>query len=201
MPIFSTYTLSDFVNAVASPEPTPGGGSVAAVTGAMGVSLVIMVTGLARTRHNTDDERAALAEARAALVPLRDRLLALADADTESYDQVTAAFRLPKATEAEKAARTEAVQRALQAATLVPLDTLRATVDALRPARIVEESGNPSAASDVGVALGLLAAAARGAALNVRVNLDGINDEGFKAETGRELAQLESALEGLKRVD
>jgi formiminotetrahydrofolate cyclodeaminase len=134
-------------------------------------------------------------------VPLRDRLLALADADTESYDQVTAAFRLPKATEAEKAARTEAVQRALQAATLVPLDTLRATVDALRPARIVEESGNPSAASDVGVALGLLAAAARGAALNVRVNLDGINDEGFKAETGRELAQLESALEGLKRVD
>lgn len=194
MPSFSSYTISDFVNAVASPDPTPGGGSVAAIAGAMGASLLLMVSGLTRTRNNSDDERASLGGARAAVLPLRDRLLQLADADTEAYDQVTTAYKLPKATDAEKAARKDAIQRALRAATLAPLDTLRAVVDALAPARTVAAVGNRSAASDIGVALGLLEAAAQGGAMNVRINLDLIQDEVFKGKVTEEVAHLERAL-------
>jgi methenyltetrahydrofolate cyclohydrolase len=194
MPSFSKSTLSDFLNAVASPDPTPGGGSVAAIAGAMGSSLLMMVAGLTRTRHNTERERTDLSAARVALLPLRDRLLSLADTDTEAYDQVTAAYKLPKATEADKVARTEAIQRALRAATLAPLDTLRAAVETLEPAKIVARSGNRSAASDVGVAIGLIEAAAQGASMNVRANLDSIHDERFKGEIGEELSRLEGVM-------
>lgn len=194
MPSFSTYTLSDFLNAVASPDPTPGGGSVAAVAGAMGASLLIMVAGLTRTRNNNEDERAALAGARATVLPLRDRLLSLVDTDAEAYDQVTAAFKLPKATDADKAARRDGVQRGLRVATLAPLDTLRAVADLMPAATTVAGSGNRSATSDIGVGLGLLEAAAHGAAMNVRVNLDAIQDERFKSEVASELVRLEGGI-------
>jgi len=94
--------------------------------------------------------------------------VALADADTEAFDAVMAAYRLPKATDQDKAARSAAVQAALQRATVVPLDTLRACADALRQAVVVAQCGNQAAASDVGVAIELLGAAAGGAEANVR---------------------------------
>ncbi|MFN2445082.1 MAG: cyclodeaminase/cyclohydrolase family protein [Vicinamibacterales bacterium] len=194
MPSFSTDTIADFLNAVASPDPTPGGGSVAAVAGAMGASLLIMVAGLTRTRNNNEDERVALAGARATVLPLRDRLLSLADRDTEAYDQVTAAFKQPKGTEAEKARRKDAVQRALHAATLAPLDILRAVADLMPAGSIVAHVGNRSARSDVGVALGLLEAAAQGGALNVRANLESIEDPRFEDEVASELGRLEGGI-------
>ncbi len=191
---FADFTVSGFLDAISSPDPTPGGGTAAAFAGAMGASLVIGVAGLTRTRHNTEDDRAALAAARIAMLPLRNRLLALGDADADAYDQVTSAYKLPKATDEDKRARKDAIQRALRAATVVPLDTVRAAVEAIAPAKAVARAGNPSAASDVGVALGLLEAAASGAAANVRSNLDGIQDEAFKSRTERELGQLGAAL-------
>jgi methenyltetrahydrofolate cyclohydrolase len=183
-------TVSGFLDAIASPEPTPGGGTAAAIAGAMGASLVLMVTGLVRTRHNDEGDRAALTAARVEILPLRDRLIALADADADAYDQVTSAYKLPKATDEERAARGEAIQRALRAATLVPLDTVRAAVEAIAAAKTVARAGNPSADSDVGVALGLLEAAVTGAAANVRINLDAMKDERFRQETTRELDDL-----------
>ena len=187
---FADLTVAQLLSALASPDPTPGGGTAAALAGAMGTSLLVMVSGLAKSRNNTDDEKAALLSARAALQPIGTTLTSLADADTASFDAVMAAYRLPKMTDDEKAARTSAIQQALRGATVVPLDTLRACAAALEHGRTVATHGNRSAASDVGVAIGLLKAAADGAAANVRINLVGLKDEAFKTATTTEMSRL-----------
>ena len=187
---FAGMTVAELMAALASPSPTPGGGTAAAIAGAMGTSLLVMVSGLAKSKNNTDDEKAALAKARAAIEPITKRLTDLADADAASFDAVMAAYRLAKITDEEKSARTRAIQAALRGATEAPLETLRACVDALTHSRIVADYGNQSAASDTGVAIGLLKAAAIGAAANVRINLDGLKDEAFKSATEAATARL-----------
>lgn len=176
---FVDQRVSEFLDALASAEPTPGGGTAAAIAGAMGASLLMMVAGLAKTRTGTDEERVALSEARAALAGVRERLGALADTDTAAYNQVMAAFKLPKATDDDKAARKLAIQTGLKAATNAPLDTLRAATDGLRLACVVAKHGNRNAVSDIGVGVGLLVAAAEGAKANVAVNLDSLQDETY----------------------
>ena len=186
-------SVARLLEALSSANPTPGGGTAAAIAGAMGTALLVMVTGLSKSKNNTDDEKAALAKARDVLIPLVAQLQRLADADAQSFDRVMAAYRLPKLSDEEKTARTQAIQSALQGATTVPLETLRTCADALAHARVVAEHGNRSAASDAGVAIGLLRAAANGAHANVQTNLDGIKDEAFKTTTGDEAARLSSA--------
>lgn len=190
---FAAMTVGEVLAALASPSPTPGGGTAAALAGAMGTSLLVMVAGLAKSKNNTDDEKAALATARAAIEPITTRLTALADADAASFDAVMEAYRLPKATDDDKSARTRAIQAALRGATEVPLETLRACAAALDHSRAVVEYGNPSAVTDAGVAIGLLEAAAAGAAANVRINLGGLKDEQFKAAAEAETARLLSS--------
>ena len=189
-------TVAQLLAALASPDPTPGGGTAAAIAGAMGTSLLVMVSGLAKSRNNLDEEKAALATAKSALEPISSRLTELADADTRAFDDVMAAYRLPKATDQEKTARSGAIQAALRGATEVPLETLRACADALAHSRPVADYGNQSAASDVGVAIGLLRAAADGAAANVRINLAGLKDEVFNTATEAETARLLAAAAG-----
>jgi len=186
-------TVAGLLDALASSEPTPGGGTAAAIAGAMGTSLLVMVTGLAKSRNNTDDEKAALARAREALLPMSGRLSTLADRDAESFNAVMAAYRQPKATDDEKAARSKAIQAALAGATTVPLDTLRACAEVLAQAPAVAQHGNRAAASDARVAVGLLRAAAAGAHANVAINLEGIKDEAFKTATAADAARLSSA--------
>jgi methenyltetrahydrofolate cyclohydrolase len=187
---FADMTVAQLLAALGSPEPTPGGGTAAAIAGAMGTSLLLMVTGLAKSRTNTGDEKAALAKARAALEPLTLRLADLADADARSFNEVMAAYRLPKATDEDKAARTRAIQEALRGATDIPLETLRVCASAIEQGRAVADHGNRSAASDAGVAIGLLRAAGDGAAANVRINLTGLKDEAYKSATEAETARL-----------
>ena len=193
--MFAEKTVGQLLDALSSSEPTPGGGTAAAIAGAMGTSLLIMVTGLAKSRTNTDEEKAALKKAREALLPLTPHLSRLADRDSEAFNAVMAAYRLPKNTDGEKTARSSAIQQALRGATTTPLDTLRACADALALAPIVGQHGNRSAASDAGVAVALLRAAAAGAYANVHANLDSIKDEGFKTSTGAEAARLSGAAE------
>lgn len=190
---FTDLTVSRFLDALASPTPTPGGGTAAAIAGAMGTSLLVMVSGLTKSRNNTEADTAALARARECLLPITTHLGTLADADARAFDRVMAAYRLPKATDQEKTARTQAIQTALHGATTAPLETLRACADALTHARVVAAHGNPSAASDAGVAIGLLRAAAAGAQANVQANLDSIKDDIFRAATGAEAARLSAA--------
>lgn len=191
---FADLTVAQFLASLASPEPTPGGGTASAIAGAMGTSLLVMVTGLAKSNTSTDDEKAALATARAALQPLIGALAALADADAAAFDRVMAGYRLPKATDAEKAVRSAAIQAALQEATTVPLQTLRVCAGAMAHAEAVAACGNRSAVSDVGVAIGLLEAAAAGAEANVRINLASVRDLQFTLaasdETGRLISEV-----------
>jgi formiminotetrahydrofolate cyclodeaminase len=187
---FAEHSVSKFLDALASSEPTPGGGTAAAIAGAMGVSLLVMVSGLAKSRTNTPEEKDELTDARTALGPIRERLVGLADTDTAAFNAVMAAYKLPKGTDEEKAARSARIQRALHEATTVPLETLRACADALELAVTVATDGNRSAVSDIGVAVGLLEAAASGADANVQTNLESLKDAGFRGVTASESSRL-----------
>jgi formiminotetrahydrofolate cyclodeaminase len=189
--IYSSLVVADLLDAFASNEPVPGGGSAAALAGALGVALLVMAAGIVKTRTGAPEETADLAEAAARLRPLQGTLLALVDRDGDAYASVMAARRLPKSTDAETAARRDAVESAMTAATLTPLDTLRACQQALRGGIIVAGKASRSASSDVAVALELLAAAARGAALNVDANLGGLRDAAFVERTRVERQELE----------
>jgi formiminotetrahydrofolate cyclodeaminase len=190
MPRLIDLHVSAFLDALASSEPTPGGGTAAAIAGAMGTSLLMMVAGLPKARTGAEEERVALGEARAALSSVRDRLAALADEDSDAFNQVMAAYRLPKQTDAEKTERQAAAQLALTAATTAPLETLRAAADALRLGQVVAQRGNRSAVSDVGVGIDLLQAAADGAVANVRANLAMLKDEAFKTSAAADVEAL-----------
>jgi formiminotetrahydrofolate cyclodeaminase len=183
-------TLTELLDRVAAPSPTPGGGSVAAVAGALGTALTQMVAGLPRTRHDNDDERAMLATVQGPLADLRARLLALADDDTAAFDRLMAAFRLPKATDADKTERKAAIQAATRDATTVPLQTAVACARVLDLLSTVAALGNPSASSDLLVAIGMLRAAAEGAAANVRINLASLTDESIRADAATRIAAV-----------
>ncbi len=179
MPPLAQQTIGYTLDALAEATPTPGGGAAAALAGAAAAALVEMVCGLTIGREKF---AAVQEEAKQALVraqTLRSRLLALAEEDVAAFDALTAAYRLPKGTEAEKSARAEMIQKALRAATETPLRTTEAAAEVETLARTMVEKGNPNAASDAGVAALLAEAAVQGAALNVRTNLNGLKDAGF----------------------
>jgi formiminotetrahydrofolate cyclodeaminase len=178
--------------AFSSSNPTPGGGSAAALASAFGTSLLIMVSGLAKTRAGAESERAALASATPTLTDLRDRLTQAVDADTAAYDQVVAAYQLPKGSPDEQQARKDAIQRALREATEVPLAVVRLSASAMAGAETVAINGHTGAASDVGVAIALLRAGLHGARLNVEINLGSMRDETYAAATRGVLERLAS---------
>lgn len=182
--------LADLIDAFSSTDAVPGGGSAAALAGAVGVSLLIMVAGLPKTKTGAPEETADLAEASSRLHPLRDALVDLVDRDSEAYRQVLTAFRLPRVSDSEKAARTEAIDRATRAAIDAPLDVMRLSQQALRGAVIVASNGSRKTTSDVGVAVELLGAALRGARLNVDINLAGLRDEAYTARIREEVDEL-----------
>lgn len=169
----------DLLKAFRSPEPTPGGGSASALAGAVGASLLAMVAALGKPRTETDEDAAGLHSAGTRCTALSDRLAALIDEDTAAYDDVVAAFRLPKGTEEEKSARSIRVQEALRGATEVPLEVMRACAEALAQGVTVARFGNPNARSDVQVGVELLGAALRGAKLNVEINLQSLKDVAY----------------------
>jgi methenyltetrahydrofolate cyclohydrolase len=191
---FTELQLSGFLEALASPNPTPGGGTASAIAGAMGASLLMMVAGLSKSRTGGEEGRVALAEAGAALASVRDRLAALAETDAEAFDGVMAAYRLPKSTDEEKTARNAAIQQGLKAATTTPLDTLRVAAEAMHLAVSVATHGSRAAASDVGVAVSLLEAAAEGATANVLINLESLGDEAFKASATADVDEINARL-------
>jgi len=163
-----TITLLD---RFASQDPTPGGGSAAALAGALAAALVEMVAGLPKTRTGAPDEREKLDAAKASASKAGERLRQLVDLDTAAYNGVTAAYKMPKATDEEKAARTAAVARAMRQATEVPLETCERTADVLRAAAQALAHGNANAASDARTAMALCRAALDAGAENVRANL------------------------------
>lgn len=182
--------VEGFVAAVAAPTATPGGGSVAALAGALAASLGEMVCGLTLKRKSFQAQHAAVQDASARLAEIRERLLAQIDRDARSYESVMAAFKLPKGSEAEQAARAQAIESASKAAATVPLETAELAAAVARLLEPLHPITIPQAASDLTVA-GLLAKAAREGALeNVRANLPSIQDSVW-------VSQLETLLQAL----
>lgn len=180
-------TVSQLLDAFASSDPTPGGGSASALASAVGASLLLMVARMPKTKTSPEADRAALDRAATALAPLATVLRDLIDKDTAAYNQVVAAYRLPKGTDEEKKARKDAIQRGMRAAIDAPLAVIRASRAALAHAAAIESHGNPNAASDVTVAKELLGAGLNGARANVEINLPGMSDAAYVEQVRREL--------------
>ena len=198
-PLTEAVTIASFFEQVASPSPTPGGGTVAAFVGALSTCLATMVANLTVGKKKYAASEAALLDLKRDAETLRGELLTLARLDSEAFDAVLRARRLPQATPGESAERQKALERAGVEATRVPLRTAAACLKAVELAQVAARLGNVNAASDAGVA-GLLArAAAEGAILNVRINLKSLDSQADREDIETNLQRLQTALETTSR--
>jgi formiminotetrahydrofolate cyclodeaminase len=168
-------TVAEYAARLAAGEPTPGGGSGAALVGALGVALGEMAANFTRGKDTWEHIEAPLQR----LEQHRAALLALTDADASAYAPVGAAYALPRGSDEEKAARREAIQTALKQAAQVPLRAVEEIVAAIEELPTLAEYANKNLLSDVGVAAAFTLAALKTAWLNVEINLSGIKDETY----------------------
>ncbi len=195
---FAELSLQRFLDALASDAPTPGGGTAAAAAGAMGAALAQMVAALTLSKEKYATSHDAVRPIAEAGELARAEFLGLAREDSQAYDEVVAARRSPKDTDAEKAARNHRIAVANRTAAEVPMRTARAAVRLLAALPELAEKGNPNAASDVGAAALLLDACVEGALLNVGINLSGIEDATFVAQMQKETAILQEESQRLR---
>ena len=187
--------LKAFADEVSMDSPTPGGGSVAALCGALSAALSSMVAKLTYGKKGYEAAKPEMRRIAVRAQALKDDLLRAVDLDTRAFNRVMEAFRLPKGTEEQAREKEKAVEDASKEATLVPLGVLEASAELVGLAEAAVREGNRNSVSDAGVA-GLTAlAAGRGAFYNVRINLPGIKDEVFKTRVGEKAEALRAALE------
>ena len=184
--------VTALLEAFRSTQPTPGGGSAAALAGAIGAGLLAMVAALPKPRAATEEDLERLHAAGASVTAASARLMSLVDEDAEAYGTVMSAYRLPRTTEQEKAARVSGIQSALRRATDTPRAVMQACLDAIEQAVVIAQFGNRNASSDAGVGLDLLAAGLRGARRNVEINLAGLTDAEYSAAVADEISRLEA---------
>jgi glutamate formiminotransferase/formiminotetrahydrofolate cyclodeaminase len=173
--------LRQFCNETLSDSPAPGGGSVAALMGALGVSLGGMVANLSAGKRGWDDKLSYFSEWAVKAQRLKDELLFLVDEDTAAFNKVMAAFGLPKDSAEEKAARSAAIQSSNKYAAEIPLRVMETSFKAYQLLGEMAENGNPASISDVGVGALAVHACIEGAAMNVRINLAGLKDEALRS--------------------
>ncbi len=186
--------ITEFLDQLATKEPVPGGGSVAAVSGAMAAGLISMVCSLTLGKKKyaeVEDEIRGLMDRSESL---RRELQELADADVEAFRRLSAAYKLPRETSADIAIRRDAIQKATRIATDVPLRAAQAAAAILPLCSPAAQKGNSAAVSDVGVAVLLAQAAVRSALLNVEINLNTLEDQFYVRETRAEVAKLTATL-------
>ncbi len=171
------YTVSGFSELLASGAPAPGGGSAAALEAALGAGLVAMVCRLTVGKARFEPHREALQAVQERAEALRPALLEVMDRDTEAFLQVSGAFALPKSTDEEKAARSAAIQRGLEACTGTPLEVMELAAEGLELAASLADRFNENSASDLGVAALSLQAGLLGAWLNVCINVGSLKDK------------------------
>jgi len=187
--------LQAFADEVSMDSPAPGGGSVAALCGALSAALSSMVANLTHGKKGYEESGEDMKKIAVRAQELKDELLRAVDLDARAFNKVMEAFRLPKGTEEQSREREAAVEDASKGATLVPLGVLTAAAELIELAEAVARKGNRNSVSDAGVA-GLTAqAAGEGAYFNVRINLPGIKDERFKARTVKQAEALRRKLE------
>lgn len=184
--------LRSFADETASESVAPGGGSISAYVGALGAALGTMVANLSSHKAGWDERWEEFSDWAEKGQKLKDELLALVDEDTAAFNAIMAAFALPKGTDAEKAARSAAIQAATRRAIEVPFRVMQLAGDALPLAVAMAEKGNPNSVSDAGVGALCARAAVQGAYLNVRINVKGFADKAFAERIVREGAEIEA---------
>jgi len=183
-------TVTSFLNELASNSPAPGGGSVAALSGAIGAALTSMVCNLTIGKKKYAGVEGDMKKTLAQAEGLREQFTAMIDRDTEAFNRVMDAYGLPKENDAQKALRSAAIREATREATLVPLEVMKHCIDAMALAQDVAANGNAHSVSDAGVSALMLNAACQGAALNVKINLNSLDDQEFVAWKSDEVGSI-----------
>ena len=194
-------SLIEFADETASESPAPGGGSISAYMGALGISLATMVANLSSHKRGWDDRWEEFSDIAEKGQTLKDKMLNLVDEDTNAFNKIMEGFGLPKSTDKEKEIRKQAIQDATEYATRVPLEVMKLAYDSLSPIQKMAEIGNPNSVTDAGVGALAVRSAVMGAYLNVKINAVGLDnkelanellDEGLKIE--KETIRLESKI-------
>ena len=194
--------LREFCNETLSDSPAPGGGSVAALMGALGASLGGMVANLSAGKRGWDDKLQFFSDWAVKAQKLKDELLFLVDEDTNAFNQVMDAFGLPKGSDEEKKARGTAIESATKYAAEIPLKVMETAAKSYELLAEMAEKGNPASVSDVGVGAGATRACIDGAALNVRINLGQLKDEKFKSELSKKVEKVKADSESqFKKIE
>lgn len=189
--MMKNMTLVDFAAQVASDSPVPGGGSMAAVCGALSAALAEMVANLTIGKKKYIEVEAEMKEITMKAVSLREKLLDDIQRDSDSYDKVMASYKMPKETEDEKNARQNAIQESLKLAASVPLDIAETSFEILPLTNSVVSKGNANAVTDGLVACMMARTAVLSALFNVKINLDSINDETYVNKMRTKVNELE----------
>ncbi len=198
MTLLREMNLASFTDELASDSAAPGGGSVAALSGALGASLVSMVCRLTIGKKGYEEYEEEIKEALLESEKLRNRLLEAIDIDAQAFGKVMEAFAAPKTTDEEKALRKEAIQSAFKGACESPRNTAIDCLEVLRLCSKIADRTNANAASDLGVGAGHALAGLEGAALNVLINLPSIKDEEYVDERSSEMEAMQDEARILK---
>ena len=201
-PSLAKMNLREFCNETLSDSPAPGGGSVAALMGALGASLGGMVANLSAGKRGWDDKIHYFSEWAVKAQQLKDELLLLVDEDSAAFNKVMDAFGLPKESAEEKAARSAAIEKATKHAAEIPLKLMETASRSYELLAQMGDKGNPASVSDVGVGALATRACIEGAALNVRINLANLKDENFKSALQEKMARIQAESESqFKKID
>jgi glutamate formiminotransferase/formiminotetrahydrofolate cyclodeaminase len=191
--------LNDFADETASESMAPGGGSVSAYLGSLGASLATMVANLSSHKRGWDDRWEEFSNWAEKGQEIKDELLRLVDEDTHAFNRIIEAVRMPKGTEEEKQTRQKAMEEATKYAIEVPFRTMKASLEAMKVAKAMAESGNPNSASDAGVGALSARAAVKGAYLNVRINAGDLDDKAFLDKHLNEAQKIDEEAEKLEK--
>ncbi len=188
--MYKDQPLGYFLDQLASGSPTPGGGSVAALTGALGAGLVSMVANLTSGKEKYQDVQSQIEALLRESEKLRSEMEGLIQKDIEAFSALSPIYKMPKNTEAEKAARSARLQEALKKCCDVPLTIGIKALEIAKLAKMAAEIGNAGAVSDAGVAVILARACAQSAALNVKININSIKDAVYNQNTWTQMQDI-----------
>lgn len=189
--MLTELTVKDFLNKVAGSDPVPGGGSIAALNGAIASALAAMVANLTIGKKNYADCEELMKQIAERAAGLKEEFVADVDRDSEAYDRVFACFKMPKATDEEKAARSAAIQEATKFAAQVPMEVARRAYGLMDTIVQVARKGNQNAVTDACVAMMAARSAVLAALMNVRINLGSLKDKEFALAMQAEADGLE----------
>ena len=196
----ASSTISSFLSELGSSSPAPGGGSVAALSGSLAAALDSMVCQLTLGKKNYEDVQHDISELSHQVKKLQKRLTALIDEDTNAFNDVMTAFKMPKETDGQKKKRSQAIQKGYKKAAEIPLKTAQTAKEVLHLSIDIAKKGNTNSITDAGVAALLGYAAVHAAALNVEINLGSIKDEDFIKKMSEELKTLRNESEKEKKM-